>query len=90
MRAKALEVILGYGPASIASRPVYAVAMTGWFESYRGGPGPEPLPHVAPYLVAVFDAATIAITDVSLTNNDPRERLSRLGPVAELKISPDE
>jgi hypothetical protein len=64
--------------------------MTGRFESYRGGPGKEPLPRVAAYLVAVFDAATIAITDVSLTNNDPRERLSRLGPVAELKISPDE
>ena len=86
-RARALEVILGYGPASIAGKPVYAVAMTGRFESYRGGPGREPLPHVAPYLVVVPGAATMEINDAGLRNSDPRERLPQLGPVTELEVN---
>src|SRR5215472_7314568 len=35
--AKALEVVLGYGPSAIADKPVYVVAIKGRFKSYRGG-----------------------------------------------------
>jgi hypothetical protein len=83
-----MEVVLGRGPDAIADKPVYVVVMTGRFSSYRGGMGPEPLPHVAPHLVVIFDATTMELNGVSLREQDPRERLSRLGPVTQLAPRP--
>jgi hypothetical protein len=89
-RAKALEVLMGYGPNARrwegADMPVYAVVMTGRFESPRGGPPSRqpPLPLAGKYLTVVIEAATLLLRDVGVGDKDPRAPLGRLGPVIRL------
>jgi hypothetical protein len=89
-RNKALEMIGGYGPATIpgepGAMPVYAVVMTGRFESHRAGPPSQDrrLPLVGSYLTIVVEAATLELRDVGIGDTGPVEPLSRLGPVTRL------
>jgi hypothetical protein len=91
-RNKALEVIASYGPETIPGEPgavpVYAVVMTGRFESYRGKPRPPSRdrrpPLVGSYLTVVVEAATLEVRDVGIGDRGPVEPLSRLGPVTRL------
>ena len=89
-RNKALEAIGGYGPATIPGEsgavPVYAVVMTGRFESYRAGPPSRDrrLLLVGSYLTIVVEAGTLELRDVGIGDRGPVEPLSRLGPVTRL------
>jgi hypothetical protein len=84
-RAKALHVVFGYGPNPGGDDiPVYVVAMTGWFASYRSGLSRDPLPRTGPYLTVIIDAQTLESSDVTMGDTGPRAPLSRLGPVTRL------
>jgi hypothetical protein len=91
-RNKALEAIAWYGPETIPGEPgavpVYAVVMTGRFESYRVKPRPpsrdrQP-PLVGSHLTLVVEAATLEVRDLGISDRGPAEPLSRLGPVTQL------
>jgi hypothetical protein len=85
-RGTALEVIFGYASARDREQdvPVYLVAMTGRFASYRGGLSRESLPRAGPYLTVVIDAEALVPLDVSMGDTGPRRLLSDIGPVADL------
>jgi hypothetical protein len=84
----ALEVAFGYAGIRDLEQdvPVYVVAMTGRFASYRGsGLSREPLPRFGPYLTVVIDAEELVPLDVTVGDTGPRRPLSDLGPVTDLR-----
>jgi len=87
-RAKASEVVMGYRsrplPGELGAEPVYVIAMSGRFESLRGGPPSTRFPPTGPYLTVVVEAATLELRLAGVGDRDPHARLSRLGPVTRL------
>jgi len=85
-RRLALEVCYGHDPETTPpdDRPVYAVGMTGRFESNRDGPGARKPPRICPYLTVIIDAATFELSDFAVGDRGPTVPLSLVGPVTEL------
>ena len=87
-RAEASKVVMGYRtkpfPGELGAEPVYVIAMSGRFESARGGPPSTRSPLVGSYLTVIVEAATLHLRLVGVGDRDPHERLSRLGPATRL------
>ena len=87
-RAKASEVVMGHRTkpfqGELGAEPVYLIAMSGRFESVRGGPPSTRLPLAGSYLTVIVEAATLQLRLVGVGDRDPHAHLSRLAPATRL------